>query len=321
MIVYHPTCIAEGNHRFALEQAGENTLLVVGVNPSTADENKPDPTMMSVLRFVNAFGYDGFVMLNLSSERATNPNDLSTDLDKEMHLKNLSVISSLGKKHLNADVLLAFGSHINKRMYLGKCFYDIVMALSLKRRWLSIGGEDGKTKYGHPRHPLYASLKLGLGDFGMARYFSYYQWYAEDYYHWHKEVLPQPENTDPEWRWCLVGNIVNSHPYGESKEERNGTKQFAPGAKVYCAPSQWGDGYEQIVVIGHPRNGKQLIQIVMPSDRIENFRAQKVYKPTVLSLMKQARWKWWYNSDSDYETITSLARQINEYNETHKNGG
>ena len=319
MVEYHPNCIAEGKHRFALEQEGENVLLVLGVNPSTADENKPDPTMMSVLRFVNTFGYDGFVMLNLSSERATNPDNLSVDLDKDMHLKNLSHISSLGEKYHDADVLLAFGNNIDKRLYLGKCFYDIVQALSLDRQWLSIGGEQGKTKYGHPRHPLYASLKLGLGDFGMAEYFSHYEWYAKDYYNWYKEVVPQPKDSDPEWRWCLVGNIVKTHPYGESKEERQGTKQFAPGAKVYCAPSHWGDGYERIVVIGHPRHGKHLIQIVMPTERIENFRAQKVYKPAVLSLMRQGIWRWWDNSDSDYETITSLARQIDKYRESHKN--
>ena len=93
MIDYHPICIASGNHRFALEQPGERVLIVIGVNPSTADENKPDPTMQSVLRFLNSSGYDGFVMLNLSSERCTWPNDLATSIDMDMHKRNMEVVS------------------------------------------------------------------------------------------------------------------------------------------------------------------------------------------------------------------------------------
>lgn len=60
---------AEGNHRLAIEQEGEIMLIVIGLNPSTADER---PTMKSVLRFVEHEGYDGYVMVNLYSERCTN---------------------------------------------------------------------------------------------------------------------------------------------------------------------------------------------------------------------------------------------------------
>ena len=63
-------------------------------------------------------------------------------------------------------------------------------------------------------------------------------------------------DKDKKWRWCLVGNIVKDHAYGESKEILIGTKHFQPGAKVYMAPANWGDGYEKIVVIGCPRRTK-----------------------------------------------------------------
>lgn len=310
MIEYHPICISKGNHRFALEQEGENVLIVLGVNPSTADENKPDPTMQSVLRFVNAFDYDGYVMLNLSSERSTNPNNLSLNPDKEMHMKNLSVIASMDGKYPNADILLAFGNNIDKREYLEQVYFrDIYKLLSAHERWLSIGGNEGNTKHGHPRHPLYASTRLGLGEFDIKSYTHFHKYYFQR--------NPEP-SVEMEWRWCLVGNVVKTHPFGDSKEERRGTKQFAPGAKVYCAPGQWGDGYEQIVVIGHPRHGKHLIQVVMPSKRIENFRVQKVFKPAVLNIMKQNIYRWWDNSDSDYELICGLARSINDYIAAHK---
>lgn len=297
-------------------QSGERVLIVLGVNPSTADETHPDPTMLSVLRFVEAFGYSGFAMLNLSSERATNPNDLSVILDEEMHQRNLSTIVSVGKLFPDADILVAFGNNIEKREYLGKCFYEIYRLLNDGRRWLCIGGKDGLTKYGHPRHPLYASTKLGLGEFDIEQYASDFS-YADDRYSWFIERELRSSDPNPEWRWCLVGNVVGPHPYGESGEERTGTKQFAPGAKVYCAPGQWGDGYEKIVVIGHPRRGKPWIEIVMPFKSIENFRVQKVFRPAVLDIMKQGRYRWWRDTDEDYQDICCLIRSIEEYRGSH----
>ena len=92
MIQYNPICKSEGNHRFALEQEGDRMLLVIGLNPSTADEKEIDPTMGRVLGIVNTCGYDGYVMLNLSSERSTKPENMAKELDEEGHRKNLKVI-------------------------------------------------------------------------------------------------------------------------------------------------------------------------------------------------------------------------------------
>lgn len=44
------------------------------------------------------------------------------------------------------------------------------------------------------------------------------------------------------WCWCLVGNIVQEHEYGEEREIKYGTRQFSRGTKVFLAPVQWGDG-------------------------------------------------------------------------------
>ena len=305
MIEYNPKCIAEGNHRFALEQPGEKVLIVIGVNPSTADESKPDLTMQSVLRFVNVCGYDGYVMLNLSSERCTVPNDLSTSIDLDMHRKNMKVVDEMGKKYPRADILLAFGNNIERRVYLRLCFYEIYRRLSPRKKWLCIGGEDCLTKYGHPRHPLYASPKMGLHIFDIAKYTRYEKFYLA------KDIEDHQHLDDPEWRWCLVGNIVKEHPFGEEHEIRQGTKQFAPGAKVYCARSMWGDGYERIGVLGLPRHGRKYIEVIMESKMIENFRLQKVFKPAILEIMKRRLYRWWGNSDEDRETILQYLKWLN----------
>ena len=170
MIQYKPICRAEDNHRFTLEQEGENVLIVIGLNPSTADANKPDPTMRKVLSFVNECGYDGFVMLNLSSERCTEPKNLARTLDEKMHKKNLRIVSEYEMKYPDADVLVAFGNNIELRDYLRICFNDIWETLGEDTRWLRIGGPKGITSKGHPRHPLYAKVSDGLVDFDADAY-------------------------------------------------------------------------------------------------------------------------------------------------------
>ena len=88
---YCPTCNetgkSQGDHRFVLEQPGERMLLVVGLNPSTADETHPDPTVRKVVGFAEGGGYDGFAMLNR---------------------KNLDVAADLLQRYPAADILVAF---------------------------------------------------------------------------------------------------------------------------------------------------------------------------------------------------------------------
>lgn len=303
MIEYHPTCIAEGNHRFALEQPGENVLIVIGVNPSTADEAKPDPTMQSVLRFVNAFGYDGFVMLNLLSQRATNPHDMAAVMDMAMHQKNLDVVAEMGQKYPDAYILLAFGNNIERRMYLSACFIAIYEKLQSHKIWLCIGGADYMTKHGHPRHPLYASTKLGLAEMDIKKYLKDEHLY-ECIWRGHNVQDCQFPEDDAEWRWCIVGNIIGAHPYGVEKEIRYGTKHFAPGAKVYCTLAY--NDINRLVVMGSPRHSRKYIEVIIDASSVENFRLQKCYKPAVLKMMKQRHWNWYGNADADKEEIERI---------------
>lgn len=71
-------------YRFALGSISEKTLFVFGINPSTADDKEPDPTIRKVMGFAKENGYTSFVMFNLYPQRATNPNDLPQEASKEM---------------------------------------------------------------------------------------------------------------------------------------------------------------------------------------------------------------------------------------------
>lgn len=166
-MTYQPRCVetgkSQGDYRFLLEQAGDKMLVVIGVNPSTADESHPDPTMRRVMGFAEGHGYTGFAMLNLCAQRATRAGDLAPALNEEMHQKNLEVAADLIARYPDADILVAFGNTAAIRPYLKQCFADLHQALGKTTgRWLQLGD---LTKAGYPRHPLYAPYSSALNPF------------------------------------------------------------------------------------------------------------------------------------------------------------
>lgn len=94
-----------------------------------------------------------------------------------------------------------------------------------------------------------------------------------------RKEIDQNENVlvEGEFLWCIVGNIVDDHFYGEQKEIKSGTKHFRPGAKVYCIPEFGGMAHETIRVIGKPRGSRGMINVIISTKKIKNFRLQKVY--------------------------------------------
>ncbi len=114
-----------------------------------------------------------------------------------------------------------------------------------------------------------------------------------------------------EWCWGLVGNIKLEREYGEDHEIKAGTKHFSGGSKVYIAPAQWGDGFDNVVVIGVPRYGKRYIEIITCSKYIENYRLKKVYKPEIIKLMCSSKRRWWNDTDLDRKEIISYLKTLN----------
>ncbi|MBU5462701.1 hypothetical protein [Lachnoclostridium sp. MSJ-17] len=115
------------------------------------------------------------------------------------------------------------------------------------------------------------------------------------------------------WRWCLVGNIIEKHPYGEEHEIRYGSKHFSGGTKVYIAPAQWCDGMEKIVVLGLSRYSRNFVEVVISNKLVENFRLGKVYQPALLRRMLESSYIWWDDSEKDKESIiTYIESRTNE---------
>ena len=63
----------------------DNSLVCIGANSSTAIPGSLDPTLKTIKKVAKENGYDGFIMLNLSPIRATNPNNLPLKQKDEMY--------------------------------------------------------------------------------------------------------------------------------------------------------------------------------------------------------------------------------------------
>ena len=117
-----------------------------------------------------------------------------------------------------------------------------------------------------------------------------------------------PPGRPPGPVWCVVANVVAARPYGEGgKETRRGTTHFAPGAKLYCLPPLWGDGYEKIEVVGRHRASHRYVTMVVRSRWLTNWRAALVYSPHVIAALV-GHWDGSERSKQRAEALVKMMR-------------
>ena len=160
--------LGDKTERYILGQAGKRTILVFGVNPSTATpgDNNIDPTIRKVRKLAAEDGYDGWIMVNLYPLRATDPRELPKKEDKKLIGKNTMVLKALVKSYRIEAIWAAWGNTIDTRSYLRGALYDILDGTG-DFQWFSRGI---MTKKGNPRHPLYMKSgekfeRFGVGDY------------------------------------------------------------------------------------------------------------------------------------------------------------
>lgn len=141
-----------GTYRYKLWRGGywtSNPLVIIGLNPSTADAEKDDPTIRRCARFAKDLGFDGLVMLNLFAFRDTSPDDMRKAADPVGPENNDVLLAATGTMVAAWGVNGTFrGRDIEiKKMFSGrlKCL--------------------GLSKDGHPRHPLYLPLDSTLKEY------------------------------------------------------------------------------------------------------------------------------------------------------------
>lgn len=147
-------------HRFLLTRTidadNPKTLLFIGVNPSTADQETDDATIRRMVAFARDLGCGVLLVANLFAQRATDVKHVHAPTDDVRNLEDLHLVLCA----LAADVVvcgwgppgkLAAGLRLRWIEVV-----DMLQALDVPMNALHI------TKDGHPGHPLYlpADVKL-----------------------------------------------------------------------------------------------------------------------------------------------------------------
>jgi len=164
--LYAPNFYSE--YRYILGTRGENPLICIGINPSTAKPDDLDNTLKSVERIALGNGFDSFIMFNVYAQRATDPDAMEKECNPLLHQENLEAfryVLSISKK---PAVWAAWGTIIEKRDYLPACVRDMVAAgQEYGASWYCAGKVSKK---GHPHHPLYLRKDEKIRPFDVKTY-------------------------------------------------------------------------------------------------------------------------------------------------------
>jgi len=132
----------------------------IGLNPSTADEVKNDPTVTRCIRFSQYWGYGAMAMLNVFAYRATDPENMKAQPDPVGPLNDAAIAAVCS---CAARVVCCWGNH---GLHKGRAKQVWSLLQNLPPAQIRC---FGLTKLGQPKHPLYLNrrtqtLKLVLPD-------------------------------------------------------------------------------------------------------------------------------------------------------------
>ena len=155
-------------YRYISGTRGENPLICIGINPSTARPGALDPTLKSVERIALRNGFDSFIMFNVYAQRATSPDDMEWTLNAELHRENMRAFDYILSLSERPTVWAAWGTVIEKRDYLWDCLQEMIaIGQAHGARW----GKCGRVSAaGHPHHPLYLRADSRIEDFPVEEY-------------------------------------------------------------------------------------------------------------------------------------------------------
>lgn len=138
----------------------DGIIQFIGLNPSTADDRKDDPTVRRCRRMADRWGYEWFCMTNLFAYRATDPEEmkkvmqaLKLDELKRQAFDNLEHLHNIAR---NAKVVVAAWGVHGEFMGAGRSLVKYFDENGIKLHCL------GVTKEGHPKHPLYLRNSVTL---------------------------------------------------------------------------------------------------------------------------------------------------------------
>ena len=145
-------------YRYSLYRRWANhgrSVTFVMLNPSTADAFKEDPTITRCIGFAKGFGYHALTIVNIFAFRSTDPKKLRTvedpvGPDNDRYIRDACFRGS--------SVICAWGTH-------GALHARDLAAWKQIRLEIPNVFCLGRTKGGHPKHPLYLKATTELERF------------------------------------------------------------------------------------------------------------------------------------------------------------
>lgn len=136
-----------GRYRYALWRAWSANyprVVFILLNPSTADEQRNDPTIRRCMGFARAWQFGSVEVVNLFAYRATDGRELLKAVDPVGEENNRFLMRAVERC---STVVVGWGS---RGTLLGRD-REVISLLAGRKDVYCLG----TTKGGHPRHPLY----------------------------------------------------------------------------------------------------------------------------------------------------------------------
>ncbi len=145
-------------------------MIFIGLNPSKASKSLDDPTLKRLVNFCNSWDYGSLIVINLFARVNSSPAIISRCLDPIGQKNDDELANYLCQWSNNplCDLWLGWGNQgiLQNRNIVA---LNLIKEKALERysKYPSARGPlvIGRTKCGHPRHPLYSSYKEGLRPF------------------------------------------------------------------------------------------------------------------------------------------------------------
>ncbi len=146
-------------------------LLVCMLNPSTADEEKDDPTISRVCRLAENGGFSQLLVLNLLGIRATKPADIWFHEDP-LGVDNWRTWDGVLKELIpdRDSISVAWGRAPRSRNQLLRFIPVLVEASRHLKVWPIPLMTWVQNRDGSPRHPLYIRLQTELQPYDLDSY-------------------------------------------------------------------------------------------------------------------------------------------------------
>ncbi len=140
---YYKNTFAKGNET-------EKLLTFIMLNPSNADQFKPDKTVTNIKKITIENGYNAFAIVNLFSYRTGSPKKLIDKFSKRDYSNKKNLDTLINK--LNGNVVLAWGSNAKSicNKYKKDYYNEVLQELINKKCSLYVYDLN---KDNSPRHP------------------------------------------------------------------------------------------------------------------------------------------------------------------------